>query len=121
MIRFLPAAAAATLVCGAAAAQVPDVNCALSKTFRCTAQGCEAIPLDIGIRFNLGTRQGCLTKDGNCSGDLPVESSERVGEDVIVRFRSNGMVLRVNVQSGSMVGGDASRDSIVFAYAGTCN
>jgi hypothetical protein len=119
MIRF-PLAAAAVLVCGAAAAQVPDVNCVLTKTFRCTAQGCEAIPLEIGIRFNLGTKQGCLTKDGSCSSDLAIESSERIGDDVIVRFRSNGMVLRVNAQNGSMVGGDASQNNVVFAYGGTC-
>ena len=120
MTRFLSAGAATVFFCGAAAAQVPDVNCSLAKTFRCAAQSCEAVPLEIGIRFNLGSKEGCLTKDGNCSASLPVESSERVGDEVIVRFRGNGMVLRVNAQNGAMVGADAGENNTVFAYSGTC-
>ena len=76
--------------------------------------------LEIGIRFNVGTKKGCLTKGADCAGDLLVESAERVEGDVVVHFKSNGMVIRINPTSGNMVGADASKDNNVFAYGGTC-
>jgi hypothetical protein len=120
MIRLFLAAATMALVCGSASAQLPDVNCAIAKTFRCTVEGCAPVALEAGIRFNLGSKQACLTRGDQCSGGMEVESSERIGDEVIVRFKGTGMVLRVNAQSGAMVGGDASQNSTVFAYGGTC-
>lgn len=110
MTRFLLAGAAMMLVCGGAMAQPADVNCSIAKTFRCTPQSCEAVPLDAGIRFNIGSKQACFTKGDQCSGTMSVESSERIGSDVVVRFKGNGMILRVNAQNGAMVGADASTD-----------
>ena len=114
------AAAAAILAAGPAAAQPADINCTIQKAYRCNLQGCEVVPLAIGLRFNLGSKQGCMTKGGQCDGNLPVESSETVGGDVIVRFKSNGMVLRINIQAGNMVGGDAGKNNQAFAYGGMC-
>jgi len=120
MTRLFATAAAMAFLCGPAAAQLPDVNCTIAKTFRCTVEGCEPVPLDAGIRFNLGSKQACLTKGDQCSGAMEVESSERLADEVVVRFKGTGMVLRVNAQSGAMVGGDASQNNTVFAYGGTC-
>jgi len=120
MIRFVVGALGAVLLCSPAVAQVADVNCSIAKAFRCKAEGCEAVPLEAGIRFNLGSKQACLTKGGACSGSMAVDSSERLGDDVVVRFKGNGMVIRINAQSGNMVGGDASQNNLVFAYGGAC-
>lgn len=120
MTRFALAGAAVLLICAPAAAEVADVNCSIVKAFRCTGTGCEDVALNIGIRFNIGTKKGCLIKDGNCAGDLIVETAERVEGDVVVHFKSNGMVIRISPQSGNMVGADASKDNNVFAYGGTC-
>jgi hypothetical protein len=70
--------------------------------------------------FNLGSMKACLSKGGACVQNLTVQSSERIGNDVIVRFAGNGMTIRVNAQNGNMVGGDASEHDTVYAYGGTC-
>ncbi len=120
MRRLVVGALGAVFVSGSAAAQMPDVNCTIAKAYRCNAQTCEAVPLEAGLRFNLGSKQACLTKGGQCSDTMAIESSERIGNEVIVRFKGNGMVIRVDAQSGNMVGGDASQNNLVFAYGGTC-